>query len=133
MLYSLDLEVICQKQEDQWKYHPHVPFFVCAESTVYLRKGFYETKIMRILCRQRILLPIVLVLKKSAHVTENAKNASSITTRKATCPTVEDNRLKNHVFSVSLSVTIDRYHRPAKSLFLTVSKILKSIANHYFL
>jgi hypothetical protein len=63
-------------------------------------------KSMRILCRQRTLLPIVLVLRKSANVTENAKNASSITTRKAMSPTVEDNRLKNHVFSVLLSVAI---------------------------
>ena len=63
-------------------------------------------KSMRILCRQRTLLPIVLVLRKSANVTENAKNASSITTRKAMSPTAEDNPLKNHVFSVLLSVAI---------------------------
>ena len=69
-------------------------------------KGFIKPKFMRILCRQRTLLPIVLVLRKSANVTENAKNASSITTRKARTPTVQDNRLKNHVFSVLLSVTI---------------------------
>ena len=61
-------------------------------------KGFMKPKSMRILCRQRTLLPIVLVLRKSANVTENAKNASSITTRKARNPTVQDNRLKNHGF-----------------------------------
>ena len=46
---------------------------------------------MRTLCLQPTLLPIVLVLKKNAHVMENAKNASSITTRKAKTPTVQDN------------------------------------------
>ena len=51
------------------------------------------------LCRQRTLHPIVLVLRKSVHFTENAKNASSITKRKANYPTAQDNRLKNHVFS----------------------------------
>jgi hypothetical protein len=53
---------------------------------------------MRILCRQRTLLPIVLVLRKSAHVTENAKNASSITTRKARTPTVAGLKLNNIFF-----------------------------------
>jgi hypothetical protein len=53
-----------------------------------------KPKSMRILCRQRTLLQIVLALKKSAHVTENVKNASSIIQRKAKSPTVQDNRLR---------------------------------------
>ena len=52
------------------------------------------------LCRQRTLHPIVLVLRKNAHVMENAKNASSIIKRKANDPTVQDSRLKNQVLSV---------------------------------
>ena len=52
-----------------------------------------------LLCRRLILLQIVRALRKSAHVTENVKNVSSITQRKAKSPTVQDNRLKNHVFS----------------------------------
>jgi hypothetical protein len=35
-------------------------------------KGFMKPKSMRVLCRQRTLLPIVLVLRKSANVIENA-------------------------------------------------------------
>jgi hypothetical protein len=45
------------------------------------------------------MLPIVLVLKKSAYITENAKNASSITVRKARSPIVQDNRQIDFSFS----------------------------------
>jgi len=69
-----------------------------AESTCYFRKGFYKTKIMRLLCRQLTLLLIVLVLRKSAHVTENAKNAFIITTRKTKNPTVQDKRYRSVSF-----------------------------------
>lgn len=54
-----------------------------------------KPKSMRILCRQPTLLLIVLVLRKSANVTENAKNASNITMRKAKIPIVQGKRLKN--------------------------------------
>ena len=47
---------------------------------------------MLMLCRQRTLLPIVLVLRRSARVMKNAKNASNITKRKAKCHTAQDNR-----------------------------------------
>jgi hypothetical protein len=59
-----------------------------------------KPKSMHTLCRQRTLLQIVLALRKSAHVTENVKNASSIIQRKTKIPTVQDNRLKNHVFVI---------------------------------
>ena len=75
---------------------------------------------MRISCRQHTLLPIVLVLKRSARVTENAKNASSITTRKAICPIAEDNRFKNHVFSVLLSIATAEPQMKDPSQFATV-------------
>jgi len=61
-------------------------------------------KSMLILCRQRTLLQIVLALTKIAHVTENAKNASIIIQRKAKNHTVQDNRVKNLVFSVLPSI-----------------------------
>ena len=48
---------------------------------------------MLILCRQRTLHPIVLVLRKSVHAMEDARNASSITKRKANYPTVQDSLL----------------------------------------
>jgi hypothetical protein len=54
-----------------------------------------KPKFMLVLCRQHTLRPIVLVLKKSAHVMENAKNASSITKRKANGPPVQDSLLFN--------------------------------------
>ncbi len=83
-----------------------LPFFAPLKIQSIYEKGFMKPKSMRILCRQRTLLQIVLVLRKSANVTENAKNASSITTRKARSPIVQDNRLNNHLFSVLLSVAI---------------------------
>jgi hypothetical protein len=58
-------------------------------------KGFMKLKFMHILCRRRTLLPIVLVLRKSVQFTENAKNASSITMRKARTPTVQGLELNN--------------------------------------
>lgn len=57
------------------------------------------------LCRQCTLRQIALVLRKSARAMENAKNASNITKRKANGPTVQDNRIRNHVFSVLLCHT----------------------------
>ena len=45
------------------------------------------------LCHQHTLHPTVLVLRKTVHVMENAKNASSITKRKANGLTVQDNCL----------------------------------------
>ena len=53
-------------------------------------KGFMKPKWMLMLCRQRTLLPTVLVLRRIARVMENAKNASSITKRKANGPTAQD-------------------------------------------
>ena len=59
-----------------------------------------------ILCRQRTLHPIVLVLRKSAYVMENAKNASSITKRKANCPAAQDNRpKKSSIFSLLRNIS----------------------------
>ena len=62
---------------------------------------------MRILCRQRILLPIALVLRKSVRVTENAKNASNITITKASCLTVQDKHIKKHIFQFLLSAVVE--------------------------
>jgi hypothetical protein len=61
-------------------------------------KGFMKLKVTLMLCRQRTLHQIVLVLRGSAHAMVDAKSASNITKKKANGPTVQDNRLKNHVF-----------------------------------
>ena len=53
-------------------------------------KGFMKPNSMLMSCRQRTLHPIVLVLRKSARVMENAKIASSITKKKANGPTAQD-------------------------------------------
>lgn len=54
-----------------------------------------KQKFMDISCPQLTLHPIVRVLRKSAHVTKNAKNASNITQKKAKTPTVQDNQKQN--------------------------------------
>jgi hypothetical protein len=61
-------------------------------------KGFMKPKVTRMLCRQRTLHQIVLVLRESAHAMADAKSALSITKKKANGPTVQDKHLKNHVF-----------------------------------
>ena len=57
-----------------------------------------KSKTKGTLCLQLILLQIVLAQKKSAPVTENAKNASNTTQTKTKNPTVQDNQSKIQYF-----------------------------------